>query len=65
LKDLFSWKIFQLIISYYTDGLQTLLSPHFRSHDIVQKFHQDYFELPEDGASNAPKHVAARWYTNI
>jgi hypothetical protein len=25
----------------------------------------DYIGLPEDGASNVPKHVGARWYTNI
>jgi hypothetical protein len=32
---------------------------------IVQQFHQHYFELPEDGAPNGPKHVGARWYTSI
>jgi hypothetical protein len=37
---------------------------YFSSHDIVQQFHQDYFELPEDGTPNEPKHVEARWYTN-
>jgi hypothetical protein len=29
------------------------------------EFHQDYFELPGDGAPNASKHVGASWYTNI
>jgi hypothetical protein len=38
---------------------------YLSSHDIVQQFHQDYFELLDDGAPNAPKHVGAKSYTDI
>jgi hypothetical protein len=27
---------------------------------MVQQYNQDYIELPEDGAPNAPKHVGER-----
>jgi hypothetical protein len=29
----------------------------------LQQFHQENIGFPEDGASNAPKHVGARLYT--
>jgi hypothetical protein len=38
------------------------ISTFFPLHDVahVYQFHQNYIGLPEDGASNAPKHAGAR-----